>query len=145
MMTSIHLPGVCHLRMAVPSELRHPSMLLQVPAPMAGEIASDLLWNTGGGGSAGTVGAGGASLGGGSLGGGSVDGCAQVFQRAESYFTRCVAEIDQLRTQAAAPSSKDISARETALMLTLSENLFCLLLRTRCVVAAAIEVRRSVI
>ena len=133
--------------MAVPSELRHPSMLLQVPAPMAGEIASDLLWNTSGGGSAGTGGAslGGGSLGGGSSGGGGADGCAQVFQRAESYFTRCVAEIDQLRTQAAAPSSKDISARATALMLTLSENLFCLLLRTRCVVAAAIEVRRSAI
>ena len=129
--------------MAVPPELRHPALLLQVPAPMAGEIASDLLWNSGGVG-ANATGGGATATGGGSFGGGSLggaEGSERVFQRAESYFTRCVAEMDQLRTQAAAPSSRDISTRETALMLALSENFFCLLLRTRCVVAAAVEVR----
>ena len=115
--------GVSHLKSLVPLEIRQSVQLLSVPPPLACEIASDLFWSSATG-----------SL--------SDSTSSDVFQKAETYFTRGIAELDQLRVQAAAPSAHDISSREAQLMVATAENLFCSALRLRCALSAGMENRR---
>lgn len=112
--------GVSHLKSFVPLEIRQSVMLLSVPPPLASEIAGDLFWSS------------------------AKDSTRNdVFQKGEAYFTRCIAELDQLRVQAVAPSAQDISTREATLMVATAENLFCSALRLRCALAAGLENRKS--
>ena len=115
--------GVSHLKSLVPLEIRQSVQLLSVPPPLACETASNLFWSSPTG---------------------SVSGNTSndVFQKAEMYFTRAIAELDQLRVQAAAPSAHDISNREAQLMVATAENLFCSALRLRCALSAGLENRR---
>jgi hypothetical protein len=111
--------GVSHLKSIVPLEIRQSVMLLSVPPPLASEIAGDLFWSS------------------------AKDSTRNdVFQKGETYFTRCIAELDQLRVQAVAPSAQDISTREATLMVATAENLFCSALRLRCALAAGLENRK---
>lgn len=114
--------GVSHLRSFVPIEIRQSVQLLSVPPPLACETAGDLFWSS-------SPSASGRE--------------SNVFQKAEQYFTRSIAELDQLRVQAVAPSAHDISSREISLMVATAENLFCSALRLRCAVSAGLEDRRA--
>jgi hypothetical protein len=116
--------GVSHLKSSVPLEIRQSVQLLSVPPPLACETAGDLFWSS-------------------ATGGGSSSSSNDVFQKAETYFTRSIAELDQLRVQAVAPSAQDITSREAALMVTTAENLFCSALRLRCALSAGLESRRA--
>jgi hypothetical protein len=116
--------GVSHLKSSVPLEIRQSVQLLSVPPPLACETAGDLFWSS-------------------STGSGSRSTSNDVFQKAETYFTRSIAELDQLRVQAVAPSAQDITSREAALMVTTAENLFCSALRLRCALSAGLESRRA--
>ena len=124
--------GVSHLKSLVPIEIRQSVLLLSVPPPLACETAADLFWSSTGSSSHTTHSA-----------HSSTNTNSDVFQKAETYFTRSIAELDQLRVQAVAPSAQDISSREATLMVATAENLFCSALRLRCALSAGLECRRS--
>ena len=120
LLKKMRVEGVSHLKSFVPLEIRQSVMLLSVPPPLASEIAGDLFWSS------------------------AKDSTRNdVFQKGETYFTRCIAELDQLRVQAVAPSAQDISTREATLMVATAENLFCSALRLRCALAAGLENRKA--
>ena len=116
--------GVSHLKSLVPLQIRQSVQLLSVPPPLACETAGDLFWSS-------------------ATGSSSNRTSNDVFEKAETYFTRSIAELDQLRVQAVAPSAHDISSREATLMVATAENLFCSALRLRCALGAGLESRRS--
>ena len=105
--------GFSYLRNALPAELKQTISLISVPAPMSCESASDLRW--------------------------AANGPRDLIESGESYYTRSVAELLQLRTQAVAPSAKDISLREIQVMMGLSENMFAMQIRLRLGLSAALQ------
>ena len=112
-MTGLQEHGISFLRNALPNEIRDSSKLLSLPAPLSIETAGDLSYDSG--------------------------TPRDVLERGEAYYNRNIAELLQLRTQAAAPNSRDISLREAHIMLGLSENLFCSSARLRMALGAAMK------
>ena len=125
--------GVSHLKSLVPIEIRQSVLLLSVPPPLACETAADLFWSSSGSTTHTHT----------NNTHSTTSTNSDVFQKAETYFTRSIAELDQLRVQAVAPSAQDISSREATLMVATAENLFCSALRLRCALSAGLESRRS--
>jgi len=105
--------GFSYLRNALPAELKDTVSLLSVPAPLPCESAGDLRWAS--------------------------NTSRDLLESGESYFARSVAELMQLRTQAVAPSARDVSLREIQVMLGLSENIFATQLRMRLGLRAALQ------
>ena len=117
LLQSLHKSGVSHLKVGVPSEMREMIQLMCIPSPLAVEMASNLRWSSA--------------------------KPMDLFERAESYYLRNLAELNELRTQVSSPIAKDVSYREAQLMLGLSENLFANTISIRCTLGASLADMRD--
>lgn len=111
--------GISHLRSSAPIEARQTIVLLSLPAPLPCEICGDFLW--------------------------SVGAPRDMYEKAERYHIRNVAEMNQLRTQATSSMAKDVSMRDVALIMGLCENLFSSMIRMRAALGAALEDVKSTV
>jgi len=105
--------GISHLRSAVSEELRHNIELFSIRAPLGCEVMADLTW--------------------------SCSRPRNLFERGEVYFSKNVLEITQLRGQSRSCYSSDISPRDSAIMLSLSENMLMEMTKLRCTIGASLE------
>jgi midasin len=127
LISSLRSQGISHLKSTVSPQARNMLDVMSVSAPLACELSGDLSWSSPATGSKASV----------------LAGHSDLAEQGERYYSRNVAELAQLRTQAVAPSSRDISTREVALMLGLAENIFFTQLRMRSVLAAALNEARE--
>jgi hypothetical protein len=105
--------GISHLRSTVSEELRHNTELFSVRAPLGCELMADLTW--------------------------SCSRPRNVFERGEVYFAKNILELTQLRGQGRSCYSCDISPRDSAIMLSLSENMLVEMTKLRCTIGASLE------
>ena len=130
--------GVSTLRSTIPNEMRKMSSLCTVLSPIALEILSDLRWSSR------PMDGGKESSDKSNRRNSKLKGEKRCdIDRVERYYIRCVSEINQLRTQAVASFSADVSHRDVQNMLGLSENMFLYVLRARCVLGTGLEDLRS--
>ncbi len=112
LLQSLHKAGISHLKVGVPTEIRETIQLMCIPSPLAVEMASNIKWSSA--------------------------KPMDMFERAECYYLRNLAELNELRTQVSSPIAKDVSYREAQLMLGLSENLFANTISIRCALGASL-------
>jgi MoxR-like ATPase len=90
--------GISHLLSDSPDELRSPCFACTLPSPLFRETLIDSSWN--------------------------FASPRDLSERGENYYFKCVSELNELRTQASCAASPDVGAREVAIMLALTENMF---------------------
>lgn len=112
LLSSLKEQGISPYLGTVPAQCRSMQQVLSSSAPLVCESAGDLAW--------------------------FVDSPKNVVEHGERYFVRNSSELNQMRTQVAAPSARDVPLRDAQLMLGLSENFFFQSLKTRSVLAASL-------
>eukprot|EP01038_Epipyxis_sp_PR26KG_P006887 gene6887-9437_t len=114
LLTSLRGHGISHLHNDVPNDVRHNASILSIDSPLSVEIASDLEWFQANLSSA-----------------KSTLNDHNCFEKGEKYYVRNLVELTQLRTQSQVSISKDITYRESSLMVSLSENFFYIIIQLR--------------
>eukprot|EP01041_Mallomonas_annulata_P000547 gene547-1048_t len=146
---SLKSHGISGLRGHIPSEIRILPSLFTVSTPLSIEIASDFSWSSSSSTSSSIIKNNDIKSKSPSSSLSSSSSTMQLsqqkipFDRLERYYIRCVAEVNQLRIQAVASFSQDIGHREVQLMLGYAENMFCTLVRGRCVITASLNDMRE--
>lgn len=105
--------GISHLRSTVSEEVRHNMELFCINAPLGCEVMADLGWSS--------------------------HQPRNLFERGEVYFAKNLLEVTQLRGQARAGYSSDVSPRDSAVMVSLAENMLVQATRLRCAIGASLE------
>lgn len=105
--------GFSYLRSEIPALMRESVESLGIVATLPSMLATDLTFGS--------------------------NSSRDLFEKAEYYFVRNLAELPQLRTQMLAPHSKDISQKDAFYMVTFAESMVLSAMRARTVLDTVVE------